>query len=96
MNGNQFRPAGGFRLLPPVVKNLLIINGLAFLAYMVLDQVMHIDLNDILGMHYVGSEKFKPYQIITYMFMHGGFGHLFFNMFALWMFGNTLENYWGQ
>ena len=95
MNGNQFRPAGGFRLLPPVIKNLLIINTLAFLAYITLLQVMNIDLNDILGMHYMGSEKFKPYQIITYMFMHGGFGHLFFNMFALWMFGNTLENYWG-
>ncbi len=95
MNGNQFRPAGGFRLLPPVIKNLLIINVLAFLAYISLLQVMHIDLNDILGMHYMGSEKFKPYQIITYMFMHGGFGHLFFNMFALWMFGKTLENYWG-
>jgi len=95
MNGNQFRPAGGFKLLPPVIKNLLIINVLAFLAYISLSQVLHIDLNDILGMHYLGSDKFKPYQIVSYMFMHGGFGHLFFNMFALWMFGKTLENYWG-
>ena len=93
MNGNQFRP-GGFSLLPPVVKNLLIINTLMFLATISL-QGMGIDLNDLLGMHYIGSEKFHPYQLITYMFMHGSFGHLFFNMFALWMFGNTLENYWG-
>ena len=94
MNGNQFRP-GGFSILPPVVKNLLIINTLAFLAYISLYTSMHIDLNDIFGLHFMGSEKFKPYQFITYMFMHGGFSHLFFNMFALWMFGNTLENYWG-
>ena len=95
MSTNQFRPAGGFSLLPPVIKNLLIINTLAFLGYISLASVLHIDLNDILGMHYMGSEKFKPYQLITYMFMHGSFGHLFFNMFALWMFGKTLENYWG-
>ena len=96
MNGNQFRPAGGFKLLPPVIKNLLIINVLAFLGYITMLQVMHVDFNDIFGMHYMGSEKFKPYQIITYMFMHGGWSHLLFNMFALWMFGKTLENYWGS
>lgn len=95
MSGNQFRPAGGFRLLPPVIKNLLIINTLAFLGYYSLYNVFHIDLNDLFGMHYIGSDKFEPYQLVTYMFMHGSFGHLFFNMFALWMFGNTLENYWG-
>ncbi|MBN1252168.1 MAG: rhomboid family intramembrane serine protease [Bacteroidales bacterium] len=82
-------------MLPPVIKNLIIINTLAFLAYVSLSQVFRIDLNDIFGMHYVGSEKFSPYQMVTYMFMHGGIGHLFFNMFALWMFGNNLENYWG-
>jgi membrane associated rhomboid family serine protease len=94
MNGNQFRP-GGFRILPPVVKNLLIINTLAFLAYVSLYSSIHLDLNDLFGLHFMGSEKFAPYQFVTYMFMHGSIGHLFFNMFALWMFGNTLENYWG-
>lgn len=90
----QIRPTG-FRILPPVVKNLLIINGLFFLATMAAQSAYKIDLTDILGMHYFGSKLFKPYQIVTYMFMHGGFTHIFFNMFAVWMFGSVLENYWG-
>ena len=93
MSSQQYRPTG-FRVLPPVVKNILIINVLFFLASMALTR-FNIDLSDILGMHYFGSEKFKPYQLITYMFMHGGFSHILFNMFALWMFGNVLENVWG-
>ena len=91
----QYSP-GGFRMLPPVVKNLLIINVIFFLATMGLGQAFNIDLNDVLGMHYFGSHLFRPYQLVTYMFMHGGFAHIFFNMFALWMFGNVLENVWGQ
>ncbi|MBM3436515.1 MAG: rhomboid family intramembrane serine protease [Bacteroidetes bacterium] len=90
----QFRPTG-FRILPPVVKNLLIINGLFFLATIATGTKFGFDLTDTLGLHYFAAEKFKPYQIITYMFMHGGFAHIFFNMFALWMFGNALENIWG-
>jgi len=91
---NQYSPRG-FSMLPPVVKNLLIINGLAFLAYLVLGHSFGIDLNSIFGMYYFGSEKFKVYQLITYMFMHGNFTHLLFNMFAFWMFGYLLENFWG-
>ena len=79
--------------MPPVVKNLIIINGLFFLATLAAGS--QIDLTDILGLHYFSAEKFRPYQFITYMFMHGGFMHIFFNMFALWMFGNALENIWG-
>ena len=94
MSYEQFRPTG-FRVLPPVVKNLLIINGLFFLATFGLGQAFGLDLVNILGLHYFAAEDFRPYQIITYMFMHGGFMHIFFNMFALWMFGNVLENYWG-
>lgn len=90
----QFRP-GGFRILPPVVKNLLIINALFFLATIVASEVFRIDLTNILGLHYFAAEEFRPYQFITYMFMHGGFMHILFNMFALWMFGNALENVWG-
>jgi len=82
-------------MLPPVVKNLLIINGIFFLATLGFGQAFNFDLYDKLGLHYVASEKFAPYQFITYMFMHGNFMHLFFNMFALWMFGYILENYWG-
>lgn len=90
----QFRP-GGFKILPPVVKNLIIINALFFLGTMAASQVFRIDLADILGLHYFAAEKFQPFQFITYMFMHGGFMHIAFNMFALWMFGNALENVWG-
>lgn len=89
---DQFRPSG-FRILPTVVKNLLIINGLFFLATIALSS--RIDLTNFLGLHYPVSPLFKPHQFVTYMFMHGGFGHIFFNMFALWMFGNALENVWG-
>ena len=91
---STFRPQG-FRILPPVVKNLLIINILFFLATIAFEKTFHIDLTDYLGLRYWASEKFSPFQFITYMFMHGGMSHIFFNMFALWMFGNTLEGVWG-
>lgn len=82
-------------MLPEVVKNLLIINGLMFLATVVFSSTFDVDLRDIFGLHYFESEKFRPYQFVTYMFMHGDFSHLFFNMFAVWMFGNAIENTWG-
>jgi membrane associated rhomboid family serine protease len=90
----QFRPRG-FSLLPTLVKNLLIINGLMFVAQIVAEKSFGVSLEDSLGLHYPASMAFKPWQFITYMFMHGNFGHLFFNMFALWMFGYALENIWG-
>ncbi len=90
---NHYSP-GRFQILPPVVKNLLIINVIFFVATLVV-QKLGIDLSDKLGLHFFGSKKFEPYQVITYMFMHGGFGHVFFNMFALWMFGYAIENYMG-
>ncbi len=91
---NQFRPQG-FSILPLVVKNLLIINGIFFLATIATDMAWHLDLSRYLGLHYIGASDFRPYQFVTYMFMHGSFAHLFFNMFALWMFGNAIENAWG-
>ena len=94
MSYQQFRP-NSFNILPLVVKNLLIINGLLFLSTLAMETQFGIDLGNILGLHFPLSNDFRPYQLITYMFMHGSFMHLFFNMFALWMFGNTLENYWG-
>jgi len=80
--------------LPEVVKNLLIINVLMLLAMFVTYKA-NIDLTDYLGLHHWSSDLFKPHQLITYMFMHGGFAHLFFNMFALYMFGQVLEQVWG-
>jgi membrane associated rhomboid family serine protease len=94
MSYQQYRPTS-FKVLPLVVKNLLIINGLFFLATWVFKNQYDTDLTDYLGLHYFTSDYFRPYQFITYMFMHGSFEHIFFNMFALWMFGNILENVWG-
>ena len=91
---NQFRPQG-FSILPVVVKNLLIINGIFFLATIAMEYVWRVNLADYLGLHYIGASDFRPYQFVTYMFMHGSFAHIFFNMFALWMFGNSIENAWG-
>lgn len=94
MSYQEFRPRS-FQTLPTVIKNLLIINILMFAATWVLKNRMNIDLNDILGLHYITAPNFKPYQFVTYLFMHGNFSHLFFNMFAVWMFGSVLENLWG-
>ena len=83
-----------FSHLPEVVKNLLIINGLFFLATWTL-QNQGIDLTKMFALHQFQSPDFRPHQLITHMFMHANFTHLFFNMFTLWMFGKTLENTWG-
>lgn len=91
--GNEVR-MGEFQILPPVIKNLLIINALFFLADVVFG-IKEIDLSEWLGLHYFGASDFAIWQPVTYMFMHRDFVHLFFNMFALWMFGSAIENYWG-
>jgi membrane associated rhomboid family serine protease len=83
-----------FANMPPVVKNLVIINALFFLATIVM---MKQDINLIaeLGLYYLDSPLFKPYQLATHFFMHGGIFHIFFNMFALIVFGSHLERMWG-
>ena len=88
--------ASGFKTLPVVIKNLLIINGLFFLGTITLRN-FGIDLVQLLGLYLPGSPNFAPYQFITHMFMHSvsNPGHIFMNMFMLWMFGNSLENFWG-
>lgn len=78
------------RTIPPITKNLLIINILAFVAKYVLE-LRGIDLEQLLGLHFFLSEGFRPWQFITYMFMHSSLEHIFFNMFALWMFGCIIE-----
>ena len=90
---NEYRP-GGFQELPVVVKNLLIINVLVFLLTQAL-ATRGIDLDNYLALHYWQSPMFRWWQLLTHMFMHGNWGHIFFNMFALWMFGRILENMWG-
>ncbi len=80
---------------PPVVKNLIIANGLIFLATYLIPS-----FNALMGTYcqlfWVGSPNYHTWQFVTYMFLHSGFSHLLFNMFALWMFGRTLEYELGQ
>jgi len=85
----------GFAALPPVVKNLILINVLLLVATLTAKSVFSFDLTNILALYFPKSELFKPLQILTHMFMHADFWHLFFNMFALYMFGGILENVWG-
>ena len=83
-----------FAGMPPVVKNLIIINVVMLILTEVL-KISGVNLNGILGLYFPKSEFFRSWQVVTHMFMHGGFVHLLFNMFALWMFGRVLEQVWG-
>lgn len=85
----------GFSGIPPVVKNLILINIVMLAATYMSASVFQVDLTRVLGLHFPKSDLFRPYQIVTHMFMHGGIAHLFFNMFALYMFGRVLETVWG-
>jgi membrane associated rhomboid family serine protease len=89
----EFRPQR-FQVLPSVVKNLIIINSIILLLDTALERY-GVNLSQFLGLHYWTSQFFKPWQLVTHLFMHGNFSHLFFNMFALWMFGSIIENIWG-
>ena len=80
--------------MPPVTKNLIIINLLFFLAKLVAVRY-GVDLDNLLGLHFFLAPDFNFYQFFTYMFMHGGVTHILFNMFAVWMFGRVMESYWG-
>ena len=80
--------------IPTVTKNLLIINVVVFLATYAL-QTIGIDLKGLLGLHFILAPDFQLYQLFTYMFAHDGLSHIFFNMFALWMFGCIVERTWG-
>ncbi|MBN1302322.1 MAG: rhomboid family intramembrane serine protease [Melioribacteraceae bacterium] len=103
---DYYRPSGfgGFSLFPPVIKNLLIINGIVFFLQ-VLGQTIVIGrmlLADWITVYFglipidFSGASFLPWQLLTYQFLHGDFGHIFFNMLMLWMFGMEIENYWGS
>jgi len=90
---NNYSPDTQFSLFPPAIKNLIIINGLFFIA--LTTPVIGNVLFTFGALWPVGSTRFFPWQLISYMFLHGGIGHIIFNLFALWMFGQAIENYWG-
>lgn len=107
---NNYSPRGffGFSMFPPVIKNLLIINAVVFFIQILFD---NLTFNGMTGRFYLNQWfalnpvnlfgydnwpfNFQIWQLITYQFMHGGFTHILFNMFALWMFGMEIENMWG-
>lgn len=90
---NRF--SGQFNNIPPVTRNLLLINVVVFFVTMLFGRMFNINLSRTLGLFYFQSPFFGPWQIVTHMFMHGGLTHIFFNMWALFMFGKTLESVWG-
>ncbi|HEY1870503.1 MAG TPA: rhomboid family intramembrane serine protease, partial [Chitinophagaceae bacterium] len=90
----EFRPTR-FQILPPIIKNLLIINVLMFIARQTIQHGDYMPMDNLLALHTWQSPLFKPWQFVTHLFMHGSWGHILSNMFALWMFGSVLENLWG-
>ncbi|MEO5893589.1 MAG: rhomboid family intramembrane serine protease [Ferruginibacter sp.] len=94
MANNNF--GNRFQQTTTVVLNLIIINVLVYLAQLVTSGGQNSGTAEqLFALHHYKSTFFKPYQVVTYMFMHGGFFHLLFNMFALWMFGSMVESVWG-
>lgn len=97
---DNFSPNTSFSIFPPVVKNLLIINGLVFLATVSIFGGGLTPLGQYLfpylALFPIGSGNFLPWQLVTYMFMHANLGHIFFNLFALWIFGQSIEHLWGS
>jgi membrane associated rhomboid family serine protease len=86
---------GRSQVIPPVIKNLIIINVVVYLVQWTFENRGSNWMYDFFALHDIRSSFFKPHQIVTYMFLHGGFWHIFWNMLILWMFGSILENYWG-
>ena len=78
--------------MPPVVKNLLLINVIMYVITMITGNFMY----ENFALFYFKSPFFKPFQLVTHMFMHGGFTHIFFNMYTLFIFGGMLERVWGS
>lgn len=85
-----------FQSIPPVIKNLVILNALVYFAQQIFGNNGPYGVENLFALHDIHSVYFRPHQLITHMFMHGSLPHLLFNMLALWMFGSILENLWGS
>ena len=93
LNDNNYSPTTQFSIFPPAVKHLIIINLLVFFA--LTNPMLSRFLMEFGALWPIGSGLFAPWQLISYMFLHASLGHVFFNLFALWIFGQGIENYWG-
>ena len=92
---NELRPLR-FQILPTIIKNLIIINVLVYLAQITFKMPRYdFSVDGWFALHAFNSPEFKWWQLITHIFLHGSFEHILFNMFTLWMFGNIIENIWG-
>lgn len=89
---DEYRP-GGFSVMPPAIKLIIIVNVVVF--FFQFFTPMRLPLLEFGALWTLDSNRFEIWQLVTYMFMHGGVWHILFNMFALWMFGAEIENYWG-
>lgn len=91
---NSYQP---LKSSTPVVLNLIIINAIVFVAQLVFDKTggQSAWLTNKLALYSPGTGKFEAYQLLTHMFAHGGYFHILFNMYALWLFGAVLERNWG-
>jgi membrane associated rhomboid family serine protease len=86
---------GRSQVVPPVIKNLIIINVIVFLLQLAVQRSGSHMMENYFALHDIRSDYFRPHQLVTYMFLHGGWAHIFWNMLILWMFGSILENFWG-
>ena len=96
---DQFQPNTRFSLFPPAIKYLLIANGIIFLLTKSMFTGAWTPIGEFIATHFAlwsfESGDFMPWQLVTYMFLHADMSHIFFNLFALWIFGQAIENLWG-
>jgi membrane associated rhomboid family serine protease len=81
--------------ITPAILNIIIINVILFIAKIIFGSTYHLDIDKYLGLYFPYNSNFKPWQLISHMFMHADFFHIFLNMLSLWMFGTVLEKVWG-
>lgn len=96
---NQFQPNTRFSLFPPGIKYLLFANGLVFLLTKSIFTGQWTPIGELVATYGalwpIGSGMFYPWELVSYMFLHADVSHIFFNLFALWIFGQAIENLWG-
>lgn len=96
---NQFQPNTRFSVFPPAIKYLLIANGIVFLLTKSMFTGAWTPIGEIFATQFalwsIDGGNFMPWQLVTYMFLHADLSHIFFNLFALWIFGQAIENLWG-